>query len=366
MLALTLFVVLQKNTLPDWAFGGFERPRGVNPVIVPRPESSFPDPMSGKPVAWEGSDTFNPAATVKGGRIVVLYRAEDHLAEGIGRRTSRLGYAESADGVRFERRREPVLFPGEDNQKEAEWPGGCEDPRVVVTADGTYAVFYTQWNRKKAQLAVATSPDLLHWTKYGSIFRNSDFHPDFFKSASPITRVTNGKQVLAKIGGKYWMYWGENAVFAATSTNLIDWSPVRDSDGSVKKLAVPRKGFFDSVLTECGPPSVLTDKGIVMVYNGKNDSGSGGDPRFATGAYCAGQMLFSKDDPTKLVDRLNVPFFRPMEAFEKSGQYVQGTVFCEGLTWFKGKWFLYYGCADSKVGVAVFDPKHPAPGDPVS
>src|SRR6186713_2607612 len=121
MLALTLFVVLQKNVLPDWAFGGFERPRGVNPVIVPRPESSFPDPMSGKPVAWEGSDTFNPGATVKGGRIVVLYRAEDHLAEGIGRRTSRLGYAESRDGLRFVCRGEPVLFPAEDDQKEAEW-----------------------------------------------------------------------------------------------------------------------------------------------------------------------------------------------------------------------------------------------------
>ncbi|RYG33701.1 hypothetical protein EON81_17530 [bacterium] len=324
----------------------------------------FPDPMSGDSVAWEGSDTFNPAATVKNGRIVVLYRAEDHLAEGIGRRTSRLGYGESRDGIRFERRSEPVLFPGNDSQKEAEWPGGCEDPRVVVTEDGTYAVFYTQWNRNQAQLAVATSRDLLHWTKYGSIFRNSDFHPGFFKSASPITKVSRGKQVLAKIGGKYWMYWGEDAVFAATSTNLIDWTPVRDTDGNIKKLATPRKGYFDSVLTECGPPAVLTDKGIVLLYNGKN-AGEDGDARFTAGAYCAGQMLFSKDDPTAFKARLDVPFFRPMEPFEKSGQYVQGTVFVEGLTWFKGKWFLYYGCADSRVGVAIFDPKHPKPGDPL-
>lgn len=366
MLALSVLLLASSpNTLPGWALGGFVRPPGVNPAISPRETSRFPDPMTGGPVAWEGSDTFNPGATVKDGKVVILYRAEDHLAEGIGRRTSRLGFAESRDGVRFTRRSEPVLFPAEDGQKAAEWPGGCEDPRVAVTEDGTYAVFYTQWNRQRAQLAVATSRDLTHWTKYGSIFRNSDFRPDFYKSASPVTKVVKGRQALARIDGKYWMYWGEDGVRAATSTNLVDWTPVRDADGSVKILAKPRKGFFDSVLTECGPPAVMTDKGIVLLYNGKNAEGTSGDARFTPGAYCAGQILFSKDDPTKPLARLDAPFFRPREAFERSGQYVAGTVFVEGLTLFRGKWFLYYGCADSRVGVAVFDPKHPAPPDPL-
>lgn len=361
---MLLALLLAPNPLPAWALGGFVRPAGVNPVILPREASTFPDPMSGFPARWEASDTFNPAATVKDGRIVVLYRAEDHLAEGIGRRTSRLGLAESEDGFHMKRRSAPVLFPAADGQADAETPGGCEDPRVVVTEDGTYAVFYTQWNRRKAQLAVATSKDLLHWTKYGSIFRNSDYHPDFSKSASPITKVVGGKQILAKIDGKYWMYWGEDGVRAATSTNLVDWTPVKDERGEVRLLARPRRGFFDSVLTECGPPAVLTDRGIVLLYNGKNDGG-GGDPRFTPGAYCAGQMLFSATDPTAYQTRLDVPFFRPMEPYEKSGQYAAGTVFAEGLTLFKGKWFLYYGCADSRVGVAVFDPRRPGPGDPL-
>lgn len=366
MLALSiLLAATRQNVLPDWALGGFVRPAGVNPVISPREGSRFTDPMSGSRVAWEASDTFNPGATVKDGKIVVLYRAEDHLDEGIGRHTSRLGLAESRDGRRFVRRAEPVLFPAEDDQKEAEWPGGCEDPRVVVTEDGTYAVFYTQWNRRRAQLAVATSRDLVHWRKFGSIFRRSDFHPDFYKSASPVTKVVRGRQVLARIDGRYWMYWGEDGVRAATSTNLVDWTPVRGDDGEVKVLASPRRGCFDSVLTECGPPAVLTDRGIVLLYNGKNAEGEAGDPRFTPGAYCAGQILFSKDDPTKPLARLDVPFFRPMEPFERSGQYVAGTVFVEGLTLFRGKWFLYYGCADSRVGVAVFDPKRPASPDPL-
>ena len=54
---------------------------------------------------------------------------------------------------------------------------------------------------------------------------------------------------------------------------------------------------------------------------------------------------------------MDEPFIKPELAFEKSGQYVAGTTFIEGLVPFKNKWFLYYGTADSFVGVAVYDPK---------
>ena len=67
----------------------------------------------------------------------------------------------------------------------------------------------------------------------------------------------------------------------------------------------------------------------------------------------AGQMLFDAHDPCRLIDRLDKPFFYPETAFEKSGQYKDGTVFIEGLAYFKQKFFLYYGCADSRVGVAT-------------
>ena len=63
--------------------------------------------------------------------------------------------------------------------------------------------------------------------------------------------------------------------------------------------------------------------------------------------------LFDKNDPTKYITRLNKPFFQPEADFEKSGQYPAGTVFIEGLVNHQGKWFLYYGCADSFVAVAV-------------
>jgi predicted GH43/DUF377 family glycosyl hydrolase len=356
------------NTLPDWAFGGFTRPEGVNPVISPDSTTRFQDPMTNKMVDWESNDTFNPAATIKDGKIVVLYRAEDKAGRAIGKRTSRIGYAESADGTTFKRRKTPVLFPADDSQKKNEWPGGCEDPRVAVTEDGLYVIFYTQWNQDKARVGVATSRDLIEWQKHGPAFKtayNGKFNEIWSKSASILTKLVGDKQVITKVNGKYWLYFGEANVNVATSTDLINWEPVVDKSENLVNLISPRKGFFDSNLTECGPPAILTEKGIVLLYNGKNDKGADGDLRFTPNSYCAGQVLLDKNDPTKVLARLDVPFFRPMESFEKSGQYVAGTVFIEGMVYFKKKWLLYYGCADSRVGVAVFDPKVKLPGDPL-
>ncbi|MFP5081195.1 glycoside hydrolase family 130 protein [Pedobacter sp. JCM 36344] len=345
--------------LPVWAMGPFVRPVNVNPVISPVSTTSFYDPMQKKQLDWESNDTFNPAATVKDGKIYVLYRAEDKSGVGIGYRTSRIGLAESTNGTVMKRRGTPVLFPGNDDQQEFEWTGGCEDPRVAVTTDGTYLVLYTQWNKKTPRLGSATSKDLINWKKHGPIFQdayNGKFHDIASKSASVLTVLKNGKLVITKYKGKYWMYWGESHVYAATSENLVDWAPVVNTDGSLKELASPRKGYFDSHLTECGPPAILTSKGIVLLYNGKNLSGANSDPSYTANSYCAGQMLFSAEDPSKYITRLDKPFMVPTESFEKSGQYPAGTVFIEGLVYYKNKYMLYYGCADSRVGVAVYDP----------
>ena len=348
----------QTSEFPDWAWADFQRPEGVNPIISPDTTAIFYCPMRQDSVAWEASDTFNPAATVYDGKVVVLYRAEDNSATGIGSRTSRLGYASSDDGIYFQRMTVPVFYPADDSQKELENPGGCEDPRIAVTEDGLYVMHYTQWNRKQARLAVATSRDLQTWEKHGPAFAkayNGRFLDEFSKSASILTKLVDGKQVIAQIDGKYWMYWGEKFVNVATSTDLVNWEPMLDENGEFLKVMIPRSGKFDSDLTECGPPAILTDKGILLFYNGKNKSGAEGDTLYTANSYCAGQALFDSKDPTKLIDRLDKPFYTPESDFEKSGQYPAGTVFIEGLVFHNQKWFLYYGCADSRVAVAVYD-----------
>ena len=358
-----------QNVLPDWALGGFVRPEKANPIITPNPSNQFDCPMQDKKIGWEESDVFNPTATVKDGKIYVLYRAEDNSATGIGKRTSRIGLAESEDGIHMKRRKTPVMYPDKDNMKEYEWEGGCEDPRVTMTEDGLYVMAYTSWNRKVARLCIATSHDLVKWEKHGPAFAkayNGRFKDIFCKSGSMVTTIKDGKQVLTKIDGKYFMYWGEHAVYAATSDDLVNWTPILDEKNELATVIKPRPQYFDSALTECGPPAILTDKGIDLLYNGKNQTNdSKRDKRFTAGAYCAGQILTDPKEPMKVLQRLDVPFFRPMASFEKSGQYVDGTVFIEGLVFFKNKWYLYYGCADSQVSVAIYDPAKKTPGDQI-
>ena len=80
------------------------------------------------------------------------------------------------------------------------------------------------------------------------------------------------------------------------------------------------------------------------------------DQKYPKGVYCGGQALFDAANPKKFLDRLDVPYFKPEADFEKTGQYKDGTVFTEGLVFYSGKWHLYYGCADSFVGYAVWNP----------
>jgi len=349
---------LQAQTLAPWEIGPFTRPAEGNPVIAPRPESVFADPLAHAPSHWEALHTFNPAAIVRNGKVYVLYRAEDDSgAMAIGGHTSRLGMAESSDGVHFTRRAEPVFYPAADGQQAREWPGGVEDPRLVESEDGTYVLTYTQWNRKSFSVGIATSRDLIHWTKYGPAFEDAaggKYANLRYKSAGIVTRLdkAKGRLIAAKIDGKYWMYWGEITIRLATSTDLIHWTPVEDADGAPLVLLSQRAGHFDSSFPETGPPPVLTDAGIVVLYNGKN-AAEGGDPDLGPNAYADGEALFDAKAPVRMLARAEKPVFKPELPYEKTGQYAAGTTFAEGLVVFHGQWFMYYGCADSLVSVAV-------------
>jgi predicted GH43/DUF377 family glycosyl hydrolase len=342
--------------------GPFVKPAGVNPVVSPNSAARFRSPMQDSVVAWEAFATFNPAAVVRGGRVHLLYRAEDSTgAARIGGHTSRLGLAVSDDGLRFVRRPAPVLYPDKDAQAKYEWPGGVEDPRVVEAPDGTYVLTYTQWNRDVPRLAVATSPDLVRWTKHGPAFAEAaggKYRDLETKSGAVLVRREGDRLVAARVGGRYWMYFNVPDVLVATSDDLVRWTPLEDDEGRPLKVLSPRPGYFDSWLVEAGPPALLTERGIVVLYNAGN-SGRHGAPGLPRRVYTGGQALFDAANPVKLLARGAAPFIRPTEPYERTGQYAEGTTFVEGLVPFRGRWYLYYGTADSRVGVAVWDPGAP-------
>ena len=346
-----------QSALPqaDWALGPFTRPI-AEPVLQPQPASVFQDPIRNQPVHWEALHTFNPAAIVRNGKVVVLYRAEDDSGQmQIGMHTSRLGLAESEDGIHFTRLPEPVFYPAEDSQKSREWPGGVEDPRIVEAPDGTYVLTYTQWNRQTYTIGVATSPDLIHWTKHGpALGETGPYARLMYKSGGIVTRLDQGRLVAARIHGKFWMYWGEIQIRLASSPDLVHWTPVEASPGKPVVVLEHRPGLFDSAFPEVGPPPILTKKGILVLYNGKNaDVAAESDRSLGPGAYSMGEALFDANRLTHLAQRLDRPSLYPEKPYERNGQYSAGTTFAEGLVYFHDKWILYYGCADSFVAVAT-------------
>ena len=332
----------------DWMIGPFIKIDDSNPVLTPRGDTYFSCPIRKTEVAWELKDVFNPAAIIKNDTIFMLYRAEDTV--GVFNGTSRIGLAWSLEGVHFTRAQLPVFYPAEDEMKIYEWEGGIEDPRVVRTQDGSYVMTYTSYDGKVARLCVASSEDLRTWEKLGLAFKDPAFHDLWSKSGSIVTEFIDGVQTALKIDGRYWMYWGDTDLFLAYSSDLKDWNPITDEVGQPVPVMSPRDKMFDSRLVEPGPPAFVTDKGIVLVYNGMNLD-EGGDPDLAPGTYSAGQALFDIKDPQILISRSETYFLTPNKDYEIVGQ-VGNVCFLEGLVRKEGKWFLYYGTADSKIAVA--------------
>jgi predicted GH43/DUF377 family glycosyl hydrolase len=338
----------QQSSAQDssWALLPFEKVNQANPILAAG-EGIFFCPILKQDVKWEEKDVFNPAAVVRNDTVFLFYRAEDSIGKYAG--TSRIGLGWSVDGIHFNRKKEPVLFPDEDFMKTYEWEGGIEDPRIIERDEGLYIMTYTSYDGKTARLCLASSTDLIHWTKHG-LMLTDEFVDTWSKSGAIVGKQKEDRVLAEKINGKYWMYFGDTDLFMATSEDLIHWTPVLEN-GKLKSVLKPRPGYFDSRLVESGPYALVTENGILLLYNGMNLD-IGGDDKIAKGAYCSGQALFDSHDPTELIKRLEKNFLRPDQPYEIQGQ-VNQVCFIEGMVPYRNKWFLYYGTADSKIGVAV-------------
>ena len=352
----------------SWAFPFFQKVDSINPILNPTQSLSFTDPITNSKVFWEERNVLNPAAIVKNDTVFMLYRAQDQWG------TSRIGLAYSTDGLHFEKRATPVFFPDQDPQKTFEWNyrkeegvpysldckscyfDGVEDPRIVQSETGSYIMTYTAYDGKTARMSIASSKDLIHWEKHGLILKDDKYKDYWSKSGSIVTQRMGNQQVAVKIKGTYWMYFGDTNLFMATSEDLIHWTPLEDAEkGTPVSVLNPRSGYFDSRLVEPGPYALYDEnKGILLIYNASN-AANFNDPELPKFTYAAGQALFNAEAPYKLEKRTRSYFIYQDKEYEKVGE-VNEVCFVEGLVYFNNQWFLYYGTADSKIAVAVFDP----------
>ena len=324
----------QNNSgFPEWAMGPFIKLD--QPVLSPTSESVFDCPVEKKSVQWEKQNVYNPAVVVRDGKVHLLYRADDGPKDTPWGRTCRIGLAWSGDGRKFTRLGRPVLFPDEDACKPYEWEGGCEDLHIVEDESGTYYMTYTAWNGKRDSLLVATSKDLVYWTKHGPAFAKLAPERVFgTRSGVVVTRREGDRLIAQKINGKYLMMVSHTCELAE-SDNLIDWKPLGKA---VWKDSAP--GRFDSGSHEAGAIALERPDGILLFYNGGN------------GGWALGQALVSRPDCTMVLQRLEEPFIKPEFDWEKNG-FIANACVANGMVPFKGEWLLYYGAADHQIGLAV-------------
>ena len=70
--------------------------------------------------------------------------------------------------------------------------------------------------------------------------------------------------------------------------------------------------------------------------------------------YRAGAALLDKKDPRKVIGHLREPLFSPIKSWEKKGN-VDNVVFPTGAVIFDKNLYIYYGAADTRIGVVTID-----------
>ena len=259
-----------EDAVPAWAIGPFTRELNGEPILTPRADTRFTCPVSKRTVAWEEKDVFNPAAVVKDGLVHLIYRAEDSVGRFAG--TSRIGLATSRDGRQFEAACATGAVSGQRRAPAIRMGRRVRDPRVVETEDGRYVMTYTGYDGKTARLCVATSSDLVTWTKNGPAFAKAGGGRFRDRWSSPAHRVraargpsrrSANRQAILDVPGRHG--------HLSRQVRRPRWSGRRSSDvsrrsaGGAAAAITPRRHRFDSALVEPGPPAIVTPRGILLL-----------------------------------------------------------------------------------------------------
>lgn len=291
-----------------------------NPIITPDPKH-----------AWEKRATFNAGAIDLGGKVHLLYRAmsEDN--------TSVFGYAASKDGVHIsERLDQPAYVPREDFEMKrgpADGNSGCEDPRITKIGETIYMT-YTAFNGVDPWRAALTS-----------IGKKDFLAKRFDRWTKPVLISPEGigdKNLCLfpeKIGGQYMLLHRIGSQICADFTDSLDFKN-RKLTRCIEIMG-PRPGVWDSQKIGITGPPIKTDKGWLLIYHGVSK----------TNTYRLGAALLDLVNPTIVLSRTTGPILEPVEEYERVGQ-IKNVVFSCGVVRRKDTLFVYYGGADSVLGVA--------------
>lgn len=313
-----LLGTMRRETSSKWSF---KRDPG-NPII--KPIKAHP---------WESKATFNPAAIRIGTTTHILYRAlsEDN--------TSVVGYASSKNGIKIDQRLpEPIYVPREDfeSKKVSGGNSGCEDPRLTKIGKDIF-MCYTAYDGIGPPRVAITS------------IREKDFLAKKWEWKKPLIITPEGFDdkdtciFSEKINGEYFILHRVGDEMCGDYLKTLDFKT--DIVKKCIRIIGPRINMWDSAKVGISAPPMKTKYGWLLLYHGISKSHN---------TYRIGAMLLDIKDPSILLARTTDPVFAPKELYEKIG-LINNVVFPCGMVKKDGLLYIYYGAADTVVGVATIE-----------
>ena len=312
------------SNLPDWAIGPFTRQPQPNPAPVLSPQAG----------GFDSSYVLNPGVVYRNGQFDMLYRGE-------GGSGVQIGLATSTDGLNFTRSpQNPVIT----NNVLPYESGGVYDPRLYEL-NGTYYAFIEgyDWSNSPPQTIMeTTSTDLVHWTTAVPIV-DSNYDPAVVTDGNDTPVLLN-----TQYGPRYVMYYGDSdpakGRFIAYSTDLLHWTNNTPFNMNFPanydpwEIGVAVTGYQT---IQNGP----VNNNIVMFVAGT---------LMANGRWYYGisEVEFSSANLTQQLGQLTEAALSPAEPYEINGR-TANTVFMNSILFHNGQWYMYYGAADTVIGLAT-------------
>jgi len=286
----------------------------ANPIMLPDPASD-----------WETYNVFNPAVIFHNGLFHMLYRAQglDWV--------SRIGYAVSSDGIRWNRMRSPVLKP-----RDASDSRGIEDPRVTEI-DSEFYMAYTAYGSRFSGEGQPThfgggilpmfarSRNLIDWERIGPLVTGEDDKDHLL--------------FPRRIHSRYVAFHRRTPnIWLAESTDLKNWP-----EASMKVVFGPRtdNDWESKTVGAAGVP-IETESGWLMLYHAYDPSHT----------YRLGICLLDLDDPSRVIHRPKGFILEPQEIWELRGDVPNVVFSCANLV-VGDEVYVYYGAADHVIALAT-------------
>ena len=288
------------------------------------------------PQLVDATSVFNPGAIKFGDKYLLMLRVQSRSRETF------MVMAESNNGIDFKVEDKIVDFKGIEKVKEKIYH--IYDARIS-RIEGTYYIMFAMDMDGGCQLGLGKTSDFKNFEFLG-ITSNED--------------IRNGVLFPEKVNGTYLRMDRPNrsrhdngtssgsTIWLSKSDDLLNWEPVAP-------LIDGRFHYWDEFIGS-GPPPVKTRKGWLHIYHGV--AGHFG----SSNIYQGGVMLLDLNDPTKVLSRSWCNILEPRELYELAGQ-VPNVVFpsgmivmdydAEGFALPESEVYVYYGAADTSVGLAV-------------